>query len=259
VVILLDDVTQQVNNETMLIQRDKMSSMGEMASVMAHDINIPLKAIIKDIKSVRQSLTSLDDKEGISELLEDAVIRGQQATSVISNLIDFSSSGGGEKSLASIPSIIDHSIELASDVLSVTAGLRFSDIKITLDYADNLQEIPCYITEMQQVILSLFRHSCYALDKVDDLDHNPQINIEVTIFYDNLWIRIQHNGRGISLEEQKTIFEPYSTQTSKTGKFEAGKGLSFSHFIITEQHQGQIAVTSDPDIGTTFHIQLPLQ
>ena len=38
---LLDDVTQQVNNETMLIQRDKMSSMGEMASVMAHDINIP--------------------------------------------------------------------------------------------------------------------------------------------------------------------------------------------------------------------------
>lgn len=259
VVILLDDVTQQVNNETMLIQRDKMSSMGEMASVMAHDINIPLKAIIKDIKSVRQSLTNLDDKEGISELLEDAVIRGQQATSVISNLIDFSSSGGGEKSLASIPSIIDHSIELASDVLSVTAGLRFSDIKITLDYADNLQEIPCYITEMQQVILSLFRHSCYALDKVDDLDHNPQINIEVTIFYDNLWIRIQHNGRGISLEEQKTIFEPYSTQTSKTGKFDAGKGLSFSHFIITEQHQGQIAVTSDPDIGTTFHIQLPLQ
>ena len=62
VVILLDDVTQQVNNETMLIQRDKMSSMGEMASVMAHDINIPLKAIIKDIKSVRQSLTNLDDK-----------------------------------------------------------------------------------------------------------------------------------------------------------------------------------------------------
>ena len=259
VVILLDDVTKQVNNETMLIQRDKMSSMGEMASVMAHDINIPLKAIIKDIRSVRQNLTDPVDKEGISDLLEDAIIRGQQATSVISNLINFSSSGGGERTIASIPSIIDHSIELASDVLSVTAGLRFSDIKINVDYADNLQDIPCFITEMQQVMLSLFRYSCYALDKVDDLDHNPQINIEVTIFYDNLWIRIQHNGRGISLEEQKTIFEPYSNQISEPGKSDARQRLSFSHFIITEQHKGQIAVTSDPDIGTTFHIQLPLE
>lgn len=259
VVILLDDVTQQVNNETMLIQRDKMSSMGEMASVMAHDINIPLKAIIKDIKTVRQNLTDPVDREGISELLEDAVIRGQQATSVISNLINFSSSGGGERTIASIPSIIDHSIELASDVLSVTAGLRFSDIKINVDYADNLQDIPCFITEMQQVMLSLFRYSCYALDKVDDLDHNPQINIEVTIFYDNLWIRIQHNGRGISLEEQKTIFEPYNSQISEVDKSDGDQRLSFSHFIITEQHQGQIAVTSDPDIGTTFHIQLPLE
>ncbi len=56
-VILLDDVTQRVQNETMLIQRDKMSSMGEMASIMAHDINIPLRAIIKDVKEVRQDLT----------------------------------------------------------------------------------------------------------------------------------------------------------------------------------------------------------
>ena len=50
VVILLDDVTQRVKNENLLIQRDKMSSMGEMASIMAHDINIPLRAIIKDVK-----------------------------------------------------------------------------------------------------------------------------------------------------------------------------------------------------------------
>ena len=83
-----------------------MSSMGEMASVMAHDINMPLKAIIKDIKSVRQSLVDNDDKEGISELLEDAVIRGQQATSVISNLINFSSSGVERKRLPVFPQLL---------------------------------------------------------------------------------------------------------------------------------------------------------
>ena len=72
-------------------------------------------------------------------------------------------------------------------------------------------------------------------------------------------MRVQHNGRGISLEDQKFIFEPFAAEGKADGQYDAGKRLSFSYFIITEQHQGQISVTSDPDIGTTFHIQLPLQ
>ena len=259
VVILVDDVTQRVQNETMLIQRDKMSSMGEMASIMAHDINIPLRAIIKDVKEVRKDLTDEPiDKDALREVLEDAVIRGQQATSVIDNLVNFSGGGGGEKSDLNMLDAIHHSVELANDVLSVTSGVRFKDIKVNIDCADDIPEIPCYVTEIQQVFLSLFRHSCYALGKVDDADHTPVINIEVTKFYDNLWVRIQHNGRGISLEKQKTIFEPYAADGNSNGDYDAGKRLSFAHFIITEQHQGQIAVTSAPDVGTTFHIQLPL-
>ena len=260
VVILLDDVTQRVKNETMLIQRDKMSSIGEMASIMAHDINIPLRAIIKDVKEVRKDLTDEPiDKEALREVLEDAVIRGQQATSVIDNLVDFSGGGGGEKSDLNMLDAIHHSVELANDVLSVMAGVRFKDIKVNIDCADDIPEIPCYVTEIQQVFLSLFRHSCYALGKVDDADHSPVINIEVTKFYDNLWVRIQHNGRGISLDEQKTIFEPYAANGDSSSAYNAGKRLSFAYFIITEQHQGQIAVTSAPDVGTTFHIQLPLK
>ena len=260
VVILVDDVTQRVQNEIMLIQRDKMSSMGEMASIMAHDISIPLRAIIKDVKNVRQDLTDEPiDAEGLSEVLEDAVIRGQHATSIIDNLVKFSGSGGGDKVEANMIDVIDHSVELANDVLSVMPGLRFKDVKVNIDCPEDVPEIPCFITEMQQVFLSLFRHSCYALGKVDDDEHSPIINIEVTVFYDNLWVRIQHNGRGISLEEQKTIFEPFAADGDANGSYDAGKRLSFSHFIIVEQHQGQIAVTSDPDVGTTFHIQLPLR
>ncbi|MDG1165231.1 MAG: PAS domain S-box protein, partial [Porticoccaceae bacterium] len=134
VVILVDDVTQRVQNEIMLVQRDKMSSMGEMASIMAHDINIPLRAIIKDVKDVRQDLTDEPiDAEGLSEVLEDAVIRGQQATSIIDNLVNFSGSGGGDKTEANMVDVIDHSVELANDVLSVMPGLRFKDVKVNID------------------------------------------------------------------------------------------------------------------------------
>jgi len=258
VVILLDDVTQRAKNENMLIQRDKMSAMGEMASVMAHDISIPLKAIIKDIRTVRQSMAGGSiDAEALNELLEDAIVRGQQANSVISNLLNFSASGGGEKTLSSIASIVDQSLELASDVLSVTADLRFGHIKVNTSYAEDLPDIPCYVTEMQQVLLSLFRHSCYALGNVDDLNYVPEINIQVSLCYDNLWIRVQHNGKSISLEDQKTLFEPFSHGGDSKAVLNAGMHLSFSHFIIAEQHQGQIAVTSNADEGTTFHIQLP--
>ena len=282
VVILVDDVTQRVQSENMLIQRDKMSSMGEMAAIMAHDINIPLQAILKDVQTVRQDLTEEHiDPIGLNELLEDAVIRGRQAATVIQNLVSFSDSGEIEKQQANITQLMDHSIELAEDVLSVTKGLRFKDVVINRDYADELPELNCHASKLQQAFLSLFRYACHALGKVEDPEHVPTINIEISEFYEALWVRVQHNGLGISIEDQQYIFEPFfaneqalSTENGETdksedslsvpshrdqGHFGASDRLSFAHFIITEQHHGQIAVTSDIEIGTTFHIQLPLK
>jgi PAS domain S-box-containing protein len=282
VVILVDDVTQRVQSENMLIQRDKMSSMGEMAAIMAHDINIPLQAILKDVQTVRQDLTEEHiDPIGLNELLEDALIRGRQAATVIQNLVSFSDSGAGEKQFANITQVMDHSVELAEDVLSVTKGLRFKDVVINKNYADELPELSCHASKLQQVFLSLFRYACHALGKAEDPAHSPTINIEISEFYEAIWVRIQHNGLGISIEDQQYIFEPFfaneqalspSADTAPDDvsisgvplnrdkdHFGAGDRLSFAHFIVTEQHQGQIAVTSDIDIGTTFHIQLPLK
>ena len=263
---MVDDVTQRVQSENMLVQRDKMSSMGEMASVMAHDINIPLQAILKDLQTVRLDLTEEHiDPIGIQELLDDALIRGRQAASVVNNLVSFSDAGAGEKQLANITEVMDHSIELAADVLSVTKGLRFKDVVINQNYADDLPQLRCHVPELQQVFLSLFRYSCYALGKVEDPAHTPSINIEISEFYDAIWVRIQHNGLGMSTEEQQLLFEPFfasshaplENDTASAENSNAGERLSFAQFIIAEQHQGKIAVTSDINIGTTFHIQLP--
>ena len=258
VVILLDDVTQRAKNENMLIQRDKMSAMGEMAAVMAHDINTPLTAIIKDIKTVRQSVVDDHlDTEGLNELLEETIIRGQQASSVITNLLNFSASGGGEKTHSSISSVVENSLELACDVLSITDNLRFSDVNVSTQYAEDLPHIPCYVSELQQALLSIFRYSCYALDSIEDLNHKPEIHVDVSMAFDDLWLRIQHNGTKIDLEEQKNLFEPFNQEESAKNEGDKAIHLSFCHFIITEQHQGQIAVTYNEDEGTTFHIQLP--
>lgn len=272
-VILIDDVTQRIATENMLIQRDKMSSLGELASNMAHDINTPLQAILGDVDNVRD-LLKLDflerdfleqDRPGNSEalgklnsILNDAREKGQQASAVITNLLSFAGAQGDEKKPEDVIDIVEHSLALAADVISVPGKLRFRDIAIERDFDAALPNIPCNRSELQQVFLSLFRHSCHALSNRRNPDQHPVIHVEIKQRYDALWIKISHNGQGLTYDEQKYIFEPFFNSPDDK-KYDASKRLSFSYFIITEHHKGQMAVTSDVNVGTTFHMQIQLQ
>jgi PAS domain S-box-containing protein len=265
-VILIDDVSSRIMAENMLVQRDKMSSMGELASTMAYDINRPLEAILEDLQFVRDTVALVDSGDALStsaikELpsrLDDALARGREATSVISNLLAFAGAQSEAKQPGYLPDIVDHAIELAEDVLSDPGGLKFRDIQIERAYADGISVIPCYASELQQVFLSLFRHACHSLGQVQREGFVPTIRIEILECYEALWIKVEHNGLGLSSDEQQYLFEPFFNNPSEKDD-DTTKRLSFSSFIVTEQHQGQLAVTSDPEVGTTFHMQLALK
>ena len=263
VVVLIDDVTQRVTAENMLIQRDKMSSMGELAGTLAQDISTPVQAMLMDIREVqsRVSHTQYSVEQDPSPMLDDALLRGEQVSAVISNLLEFSSADPDAMTQVDMTEVIDHSLELAGTLLSVPSGQQFKDIRIEKIYEADLPQIPCHPTELQQVFLSLFRHCCHALGNVDRPEHVPTITLQVNQFYDALWLKVQHNGVGISLEEQQMLFEPFFTDSAdmSDADYDAGRRLSYPFFIVTEQHRGQMAVTSDIEIGTTFHIQLLLK
>jgi len=263
VVILIDDVTQQVLSENKLIQKDKMSAMGELASIMAHDINLPLQAIIKDVQLALDKANHIDGVEPESLLklthyLRDAEERSQQAVAITHNLLEFSRSERDIKPSINITEVMDHALEMAEDTFSIPNGLKFSQIEVLRDYEVDLPQAPGFASELQQVFLSLLRHSFYAIVANQPSERIPRISINVSNCYDALWIKIKHNGLGLSSEEHQFIFEPYfSNEPYNPGaEYDAGKRLSFSYFIITEHHHGEIALTSDPEIGTTFHIQL---
>src|SRR5690606_16761321 len=201
VVILIDDVTQRVLTENMLIQRDKMSSLGELASTMAHDINTPLAALIDDVRTARELVNGNSPApasdgstvEQLNRILGDAADKGQQASAVIANLLTFAGAGGDEKHPEDVAEIMEHSLSLAADVISVPGKLRFRDIVIERDIEPGLPAIPCYRSELQQVFLSLLRHACHALGDLDRPGHVPTIRVEVKERYDALWIKISHN------------------------------------------------------------------
>ena len=142
-------------------------------------------------------------------------------------------------------------------LLSVNSGLRFRDIDVTCDYDDNTLQIRCHVTELQQVFLSLFRHSCQQLGEIDEDDHTPQINIRVFSDQESIIIQINHNGASLSLEEQRLIFEPYTDHELPTNKYLPENRLSFTKFIVVNQHHGQITIASNDAAGTTFHLRLP--
>jgi len=99
------------------------------------------------------------------------------------------------------------------------------------------------------------------LGHVERDNHTPKITIHVLTSYDSLWVKVQHNGQGIDLDEQQVLFEPFFSDQALDGSkhYEASKRLSFPYFIVTQHHKGHMAVTSNVDIGTTFHIELGLK
>ncbi|MBT8121615.1 MAG: PAS domain S-box protein [Gammaproteobacteria bacterium] len=269
VVILIDDVTKKILAENMLIQNDKISSMGELASSMAHDINMPLQSILLDLRTFQHlisdnnqymgEVTSNGMPEKLSRLLSHAYEKGEKVASIVHNLQGFARGRSDRKQLSNIVDVMEHTLDLAGDVLSAPSKLRFTDIKIERSYENDLPMIPCYATELQQAFLSLFRHAYDALGRVDDPGHEPVIKIQMNVSYDSFWIRIQHNGVGLTNEEQLYLFEPFVRKDTPEVGYDAGKRLSFAYFIISEQHQGHMAVTSDVNVGTTFHIQMLLK
>lgn len=278
VVILIDDVTQRVLAESTLIQKDKMASMGELAAGMAHDINSPLSAILQAVQTVQRRLSpSLEANHQpaeaagidlqklqqymkareINELLAGVQEAGARTSSIVSNLLEFARNSSHDKQQVDILDIIENTLELARNIFSLQGGLRFQDIRIERTYPEESPEFYCYPAEMQQVFLNLFRNANHALRLVQRDDFVPRLKIRVYVMDIMLRIEVEDNGVGMSEEVQQHIFEPFFTNKEFSDGEGTGLGLSVSHFIITEHHGGNIAVTSRQGEGSTFHIQMP--
>lgn len=258
-VILVDDITKQMKAENKVAERDKMSSMGELASAMAYDINLPLQAILSNLLDAEKKLTAHELAPLNTELLntlKNAYFSGQQAGAIIQNLLDLASSHHDAKTPADIGLLMDDSLKLAGNLFTDLSGLSFSAIKITRHYHPNLPQIPCFQSELQQVFIRLLRNAFHALNGAEQPE--PAINIEISEFYDSLWIKVQHNGRPLSALEQEDIFQPFFSISERAPACAVEHRLSYSHFIITDHHDGQMSVTSDEKFGTCFNIQLPL-
>jgi signal transduction histidine kinase len=196
-------------------------------------------------------------KDDLLNLLKNGQQSGQQASEIINNLLDVTSTNDNKKEPTDIAQVMDQSLELASKLFIDSTGLQFSKIKINRNYTAGLPAIPGIASELRQVFVRLLRNAFYTLNTSVRID--PFISIEISEFYNSLWIKIHYMGEALTPQEQEDIFQPFFSISARPPACPVERRLSYPYFIITDHHQGQMAVTSDQNFGTTFNIQLPLE
>ena len=271
------DITQRVQTLELLVQHEKMNSLGGMAAGIAHEINNPLAAILgasqninnrifkdtpKNLHVAQESSIDLEAmreyirKRGIVNMLSTISEAGSRASNIISSMLNFSYSGTRRLQTCSITELLDESLKLLASDQRFYTNSRFNQINLKKEYTANPLPICCMRSEIQQVIMNLIKNASDAMAEKDYPNGiYPELIVRIKNRQKGIIIEIEDNGPGIHQKRLKKIFEPF--YTSKNVGMGTGLGLSISYFIITEQHKGTIDVTSLLGKGTKFTIWLP--
>ena len=260
----------------MMIQSEKMVSIGGLAAGMAHEINNPLAGILQNTQVVMARLQDqlpanrtaaqelgLDfdklqaymEKRNIYRLMTLVLDAGRRAADIVSNMLSFSRKSTSGFLAEDVCQLLDRTLKLAESDYNLKKRFDFKMIRVIKQYESSIPKIYCKASEIQQVFFNILSNGAQAMTSMSD-GPDPCFVLTVSCRGDAVKIKITDNGPGILPENQKRIFEPFFT--TKTIGEGTGLGLSVSYFIVTKNHNGALEVFSGKDQGTTFVVTLPI-
>jgi signal transduction histidine kinase len=236
---------QALRHQTDLAHIDRINTMGEMASSLAHELNQPLAAISTYCQAGLRIIENNEDKpEKLAHALEHASIQSQRAGQIIRQMRQLASKGVVRREPVDVNRVIHDSVNL------VREELKRKNISLTLDLESDLPEAVADETQIEQVILNLLRNAIEAMFYDSDNAHRLLISSHRTD-PTSIQVTINDTGPGMDKEMLDRIFDTFYT-TRKEGM---GLGLSISRTII-EAHGGQLTAHSAPGTGSTFFFTL---
>ena len=276
VLAVIRDVSEMKKLHEIMMQNEKMRSVGGMAAGIAHEINNPLGIIMQAAHNLVQR-TQPDfpkNREAAEEigLNMDLLVRymrarkldvfiadiqkaGARAADIIRRMLDFSRLGESGRVQCDLRSVVEHALTLARSDYDLKKSYDFRKIEVIVEADPNLPAVSCTESEIEQVLLNLLRNAAQALAEVAPPMEHPRIGIRIEALPDGVRIVIEDNGPGMGPEVSARVFEPF--YTTKAPGLGTGLGLSVSYFIITKGHGGSMRVESAPGQGTRFIIELP--
>jgi two-component system sensor kinase FixL len=246
------DLTEQQEAErrfqdlhTKLLHASRLSTLGRMATTLAHELNQPLSAIANYVQAGAHLLAT--GQAALLPKVADALARaGEQAAragGIIQRLRGFVARGESEKTETDLNALVEEAAALA------LVGAREHGIHVTFALAPALPPVLVDRVQVQQVVLNLVRNAVEALQPCT----RREITVTTTRGGDHAEISVADSGPGIAPEIRAEIFSPF-VSTKPDGM---GLGLSICREIV-ESQGGRLTVVSAPETGAVFRFTLPL-
>ncbi|MES9958257.1 MAG: ATP-binding protein, partial [Sedimenticola sp.] len=253
-VVVFRDISErkQAEEEARQHQMDlahvaRLSTMGEMASGIAHEINQPLTAIATNAHAcIRMLEAGGEQNERIADVIEKIGSQAERAGEIIRQLRQFVRKEQPQLSAVNLNELIDEVVTL------LKPEARRADVRIELDLEQEISTVLAQHIQIDQVILNLARNAIEAME--DMLKGNRVLTITTRQGGKNaVIVTVADTGPGLSEEVREQVFNPFVT-TKPSGM---GLGLSISQGII-DAHKGRLYVDSNPGEGAVFRFMLPV-
>ena len=257
------------STQALLIQKEKMASLGELTAGISHEIQNPLnfvnnfsevnKDLLEEMKGeiskgnyeeVKLIATSIEENE------QKINHHGKRADAIVKGMLQHSRKSTGQKESTDINALADEYIRLSFH--GMQARDKSFDLKIKTDFDNSLDKIDIIPQDIGRVLLNLYNNAFYAViekKKLQPEGYEPTVSVSTKKMGDKVQIMVKDNGSGIPQNVLNKIFQPFFT-TKPAGKG-TGLGLSLSYDVI-EAHGGEIKVETTENVGTVFTIILPV-
>jgi PAS domain S-box-containing protein len=283
------DITERKNLEKQLTQTQKLRSIGQLASGIAHEINTPTQYVGDNTRFLQDAFSDLMDvlaqqagllraaRSGpvgpeVIRAVEEAIRQADldyltseiplairhtlegidRIAKIVRAMKEFAHPGREDKVAADLNKIIETTLTVAGNEWKYVADL-------VTDFDRSLPEVPCHPGEINQVILNLVVNAAHAVEDQIKQGRITKGVITVATRRNDDWaeIQISDTGGGIPEAIRPRIFDPFFT-TKEPGRG-TGQGLAICHPVIVDKHGGRFFFESEVGRGTTFTINLPLE
>jgi PAS domain S-box-containing protein len=284
VVLTIRDITDRRRLELELRLAQKLESVGQLASGIAHEINTPIQYVSSSVHYLETAFADLErlqlhygelrdvaqthavsaellariarseeeaDLEYLRERVPQAIARSLDGLGRVTKIV------AAMRAFGRVPTDTREPVDI-NEAIRTTLAVAVGEYKYLAEVQASLGEIPPALAnggDINQVLLNLIVNAAHAIeDVVGSTGDRGTITIETYAAADQLVITVADTGCGIPDGIAERVFDPFFT-TKEVGRG-TGQGLAISRNLI-ERHEGQITFHSQPGQGTTFTIRLP--